>query len=174
MSDKHIDAQLQAIEQELLTAPLPETLEINSPEPVQIPRRKRSLLTRVRRQYDRLDDRYQTPVKRAHSLAESTKQGLYGVYSWTMEHPKVVIAGAIGFVTTIVCTLALFQHSVVQAPTDSDLSQPTLQTGDSLPEGAKIRTIYTEITAVSESRGWSKYTPVTKTEHIQETISLPQ
>lgn len=69
MSDKHIDAQLQAIQQELLSAPLLDTAEINSFEPVHILRRKRSLLTKFRRQYDRLDDRYQWPVRILGSLA---------------------------------------------------------------------------------------------------------
>ena len=74
MSNNQIDSQLQAIEQELFSAPLPKTLEVESFEPLWRPKRKRSLLTRVRRQYDRLDNKYQLPL----ILAVRTFRGVVG------------------------------------------------------------------------------------------------
>ena len=154
MTPNQFDPELQAIEQKLLTAPLAETLEIDSCESVHIPRRrKRSLLTRVRRQYDRLDDKFQQPLVAFGGVVGS-------------KYTRVFLTAAVG-------GLLVWYTASSGNPNTTLGSFPKPNT---LPGIDSVKVVTTEITSIdtsSRSSGWSKYTPATKTEYVTETISLP-
>ena len=148
MSTNQFDPELQAIEAELLAGSPVETQETDLPVIVNIPKRKRSLLTQVCRQYARLDNRYQQPFEMAKSRLNLLVNGTCAAYSLGRKFPKRCIVGSVILLTMSV-SLPLLFSSTKQIASDPVETYPI--------ENTSSPGVYVNVSGTSESTGWSTY-----------------